>query len=245
MNEVNFDHTSIVLRDGRVLVIAGAQCDVIEIYDPKTETFKTVKYRYRRQDAAASIMQDGKVLISGGNDEIYNKILKQRERFTDTEIFDPKTDELKPAAKMNYYKYVSKSILLNDGRVFIEGYSMAEIYDPVKDKFDYIDNKIEEITDKYIDIFKLKDGKVLMIGDIGGYGPHTDFNKTFGIFDPETNTVILYKDKIKMPFNGNYAAVLLNDGETLAVIGGYNEACHVLKTISLYNIYKIINNIQE
>src|SRR4051794_1067679 len=61
------------LRDGRVLVVGGAddttQVSSAEIYDPATETFRLVgSMSHARVLPTATLLPDGRVLVAGGWD---------------------------------------------------------------------------------------------------------------------------------------------------------------------------------
>src|SRR5262249_45673805 len=72
MHDRRADHTSTVLRDGRVLVAGGMVENGVflssaEIYDPTTDQFlATGGMRSRRVGHSATLLPNGKVLIAGG-----------------------------------------------------------------------------------------------------------------------------------------------------------------------------------
>ena len=75
------DHTANLLPDGRVLITGGEDnhsgkdqrdlvLDNVEVFDPATETFsKLPSLIVRRDEHASSVLDDGRVLITGGADD--------------------------------------------------------------------------------------------------------------------------------------------------------------------------------
>src|SRR5206468_11228460 len=66
-------HTATLLRDGRVVVIGGADgvgpLASLEVYDPTTRTFSLAPsaLEVARQDHTATLLPDGRVLVAGGS----------------------------------------------------------------------------------------------------------------------------------------------------------------------------------
>ena len=81
MNRRREDHTADVLPDGRVLITGGEDnaagpegadvvLDDVEVFDPKTETFtRLAPLSVPRDDHCSSMLADGVVLITGGEDK--------------------------------------------------------------------------------------------------------------------------------------------------------------------------------
>ena len=70
MNMARFKLANAVvsLRNGKILIGGGAK--LLEVYDPVTDSFSTVKDQMDnpRYFSAATLLQDGRVLITGGYD---------------------------------------------------------------------------------------------------------------------------------------------------------------------------------
>jgi Kelch motif len=82
------EHRSIVLKDGRVLIIGGGSPFGVsytdataEVYDPTTGTFtSTGSMNIARLGGTAVLLQSGKVLVFGGGESCY---------YYPSEIYDP------------------------------------------------------------------------------------------------------------------------------------------------------------
>lgn len=139
MPSVKRANVLISLQDGRVLSIGGqasigisAPLPSCELYDPATGTWRsTGSLVVPRRDASATLLDDGRVLVAGGNavgtipDEVR------------TEIFDPATETWKEvAARAVDFPdplFPLSSVVLPDGRVFLFRSGTGGIYDPTKD----------------------------------------------------------------------------------------------------------------
>jgi hypothetical protein len=70
MNEIRFDHTATLLKNGKVLVSGGGTSHFLnssELYDPSTETWTTTDSMLnKRQQHTACTLPNGKVLVRGG-----------------------------------------------------------------------------------------------------------------------------------------------------------------------------------
>lgn len=83
-------YTTTLLPSGKVLLAGGVighgefarTIDDIEIYDPKTGVFTKKKMRTPRVNHTATLLQDGRVLIAGGEDR-HGRVLKSAELYED------------------------------------------------------------------------------------------------------------------------------------------------------------------
>ncbi|KYF92792.1 hypothetical protein BE17_44470 [Sorangium cellulosum] len=137
-------HRTTVLPDGRVLAVGGARnlesghgtrtvADA-EIYDPMTASWAWASSMHsRRQGHQATLLLDGRVLVTGGGVDIFSP-----------EIYDPQTDTWTIVAPMSVERYGHTMTTLPSGRVLVTGgygdqpatgsyYDSAEIYDPHTD----------------------------------------------------------------------------------------------------------------
>jgi Kelch motif/Galactose oxidase, central domain len=89
-----------------------------EIFDPKTEQWTfTGSMTTGREDHAAVLLRDGRVLVAGGTTS------EESPRFTSAEIFDPKTGNWSPTGSMNVGRSEIEyaAVRLPDGRVLVPG----------------------------------------------------------------------------------------------------------------------------
>ena len=136
-----------LLLDGRVLVTGGGtdgsptfhSTNAAEIFDPATGVWTpTAPMSAARAFHTATLLADGKVLVSGGA-SIYHG--SKGVVAATAEIYDPKSATWHAAARMSVARYHHTAALLADGRVLVAGgwalttnsdksLAAAEIYDP-------------------------------------------------------------------------------------------------------------------
>jgi hypothetical protein len=127
MNTPRRSATATLLPNGKVLIAGGWNTSMhidltsTELYDPVTNTFaasaSTPVMNTARDQAAAVLLPNGKVLIAGG--EAIGAI------FSSTELYDPATNTFAAAAStpvMNTAReFTSAIVLLPNGKVLIAG----------------------------------------------------------------------------------------------------------------------------
>jgi hypothetical protein len=145
MTTARTDHTATLLPDGRVLMTGGLtnpgehsfsdfSVSSAELYDPNTGiSSATGSMTTARQDHTATLLSNGRVLITGGliNSGGYTI-------YTPTgisaELYDPSTGIFSPTGSMTTARYGHRATLLSNGEVLITGgydiTSRAELYSP-------------------------------------------------------------------------------------------------------------------
>ena len=164
---------------------------------------------------AATLLQNGKVLIAGGYAELIkrhqgrplpNTITPQTERHISAEIFDPETGTTRPTGDMTVNRREDHGILLPDGRVLIIPgfrYFPIEMYDPDSGRFDAVafmqEAGIETAT-------LLPNGEVFLTSTVHA-----------GVFDTITGTFPATFANYRPRWR--HTATLLKDGRVL-IVGG-------------------------
>ena len=180
-------HVAVRLQDGRVLVIGGhrdrrAAITIYasaELYDAASGTFRSVgDMRVRRHKHDAVLLNDGRVLVTGGADErdgdgVYNS----------TEFFDPSTLAFTPGPAMQRgrYKHQGSSLVLSDGRVLVAGgAAQAETFDPVANTFTLVGGAVR-MAGQFSAAAPLEGGAALITG---GYGPDSGPRNSAWVYSP-------------------------------------------------------------
>jgi hypothetical protein len=208
MKEGRFFHSATLLRDGRVLLAGGVNYltsagDIdatasAEIYDPSTGkhtyTGSMLEPRHGHQ---ATLLDDGRVLISGGRDDYL------------PEIYDPATGKFSATAgtMTGNHRYHASSVRLPDGRILISGgqrpnqlnrttdqtsagpiVTDTETLDARNSLFTALDTPISVPRAKHT-MTLIDDGRVLIAGGEGGTGTSPVALASTDIYDPASRTM--------------------------------------------------------
>lgn len=117
------------LPDGRVLFTGGLDLTTGQptaaaaVYDPVTQTTTTLTMASARAGHGASLMGNGKVLVTGGllAFDLTNPLTLLTGVQVTTEIFDPATDSFTPGPNMLEARALHTSTTLTNGQVLIAG----------------------------------------------------------------------------------------------------------------------------
>ncbi|HSW55952.1 MAG TPA: kelch repeat-containing protein [Ignavibacteriaceae bacterium] len=187
MTTARESHTITLLNNGKVLITGGHKdrrsaitiYSSSELYEPITGTFSaTGNMTIRRHKHDATLLSDGKVLISGGSDE-----RDDQGTYNSTEIYNIETGIFTTAANMNAarYKFNGTSVLLNNGQVlFMGGSGVTELYNPGTNTFNTVTNGLG-VTRLFATTTLLKSGEVLLSG---GYGTNIGASSKAWIYSP-------------------------------------------------------------
>ena len=243
-------HTATRLADGRVLIAGGGPASWVstafpylasaELYDPATGTFSpTGSMTMPREDHTATLLEDGRVLIVGGNDE--------GSHTTPTaELYDPSTGTFSPTGSLGTARGFHTATRLPDGRVLIAGgdvaawddngpfLASAEVYDPATGTFSPAGPLAQGRSHHAATL--LPDGRVLVSGGVNNGGSTSLASAE--LFDPATGT---FSPTGPMTDGRVYhTATVLSDGRVL-VAGGcpfgrvYANNPQFLKSAELYD----------
>jgi hypothetical protein len=133
--------TATLLNDGTVLIAGGRDAEDVfdaqtlnkaEVFNPATATFAATSAMTEfRSDHTATLLNNGKVLLAGGDNG---------DSLRDAELFDPTTKSFSATGMMGTARDEHTATLLNDGTVLVVGESggsssSAEVFDPVTNEF--------------------------------------------------------------------------------------------------------------
>jgi hypothetical protein len=220
-------HTATLLTDGRVLIAGGGPASWVhpgpylasaELYDAKTGTFSpTGSMVTPREGHTATLLRDGRVLITGGDDTGNHPTAS-------AELYDPKTGTFSPTGSMATARAFHTATLLADGRVLIAGgdpsgwnfnslIASAEIYDPSTGTFSATGSLI--VGRAWQTATLLPDGRVLIAGGESNGGGDLLVAE---LYDPNAGT---FSPTGSMTEPRTYhQATLLADGRVLMTGGG-------------------------
>jgi large repetitive protein len=178
-----------------------------------------------RSGAAAVLLQDGRVLISGGSNTAGPT--------ASADLFDT-NGAFTATAPMNSARSGHTATLLGDGRVLVSGgdtgsgiTNSAEVYDPAAGSWTLLSATLLDARAGHTASL-LTDGRVLFAGGHNSGGALS----TLEIFDPLnddfTSAGTLTANRM------NHAAAVLGDGRVL-VIGGTADGTNALATVDIYD----------
>jgi galactose oxidase-like protein len=160
--------TANLLPDGRVLIAEWTEAEA-EIYDPGTGTFSLTEPRNPWVQGSTALLQSGKVLFAGGNDDPGESALAL--------VYDPSTGTFTATGNMTIARADVPATLLPDGTVLIAGskgsyditLASAEVYDPSTGTFAATGNMA---TDRgWHTATLLNNGSVLIAGGLRNLTP--------------------------------------------------------------------------
>jgi hypothetical protein len=177
-----------------------------------------------RARQSATVLNDGRVLIAGGDDS--SGVLAT------AEIFDPATGSLQPTmGPMAEARKNHRAVLLKDGRVLLIGgenatgvLATAEAFDPWKGTFTPV-GKMSQAR-RFHTATLLNDGTVLVAGGEDRTGQALN---SLEVFDPESNSFRQLGVQLDSP-RAEHTATLLEDGRVI-VAGGRNGSTALATTL--------------
>jgi len=173
-----------------------------------------------RTDHTATLLNNGKVLIAGGN----NNSAAGSNGLNTAELYDPVAKTFTAShGTMSTTRTRHTATLLLDGTVLLAGgdnsttVTTADIYDPSTDSFHATAGHMTTVRASGHSAVGLPNGKVLIAG--GDYPPtNQGFPGTAEVFDPVTGTFTA--TGAMNEFREAPSVTLLNDGTVLVAGGG-------------------------
>ncbi len=178
MNGNRSGHVLITLKDGKALVMGGANN---EIYDENSGKWEDcASFIIPRYSGKAILLQDGKVLYTGGW-VVNGKVTSS------CELYDPFVDEWELVDSLTIERIRHGINLMNDGRVIVTGgesYSgylnQCEIFDPVTKEW----TEVAPMYEKHVNHASLilPDGRAIVLG-----GEYNENSTHVEVYNPVTN----------------------------------------------------------
>jgi len=226
-----YEHQTTILIDNTVLITGGVSSYTMtteyanassEIYNPVSKTFSYRHMFTAKSGHTTSLLDNGKVLITGG-------MANPSTNISNVELYDPFTNGIIKAPAMSTVRSHHTATKLRDGRVLILGgltgtgtVSSGEMYNSLTNVFEIglVINMINTRSKHTATL--LNNGKVFIVG-----GVNAGVLASTEIFDPATNVFTIAASLA----NGRYGhtATLLADGRVL-IAGGSGSS-----TAEIYN----------
>ncbi|MFP5377720.1 MAG: Kelch repeat-containing protein, partial [Acidimicrobiia bacterium] len=149
-----YDHTTTLLRGGRVLVAAGRAVLVegerpellssAEVFNPHDERWSpTGSLAEPRWRHTATVLRDGRVLVAGGFGGPYAPGANAQPVLATAEVYDPATGTWSPTGAMATRRALHAAALLPDGRVMVAGGRTCASPPPAACNFTFVTPTIE------------------------------------------------------------------------------------------------------
>lgn len=199
----------VTLHDGSGLVIGGSDT-AVERFDPATGGWTmAAPLPATRTGASATVLDDGRVLVAGGNDF--------GGTYADAWLYDPDADSWTAADSLDQARTRHVATRLGDGTVLVAGgsaagpvLSSAERYDPVTDRWTTVGalgtgrNNAMAVT--------MPDGSAVVLG-----GTSTGSLASVERFDPVTET---WSPLTSLPLARAEGSAVVLPGGGLLALGG-------------------------
>lgn len=230
----------VLIAGGREDVGSGSSLRTAELFDPVSQqSMSTGMLGTRRENATATLLADGRVLLVGGHDNGDGGGPggdPGSGALSSAEIYSPLSGMFSPTGSMSTQRERANAVLLADGRVLvIGGYNFSsnsilttsEIYDPATGQFSQVattpgDGRTGATTTL------LTNGKVLVAG---GYNGNTYLSSAL-LYNPANNS---YATTGSMSTTRSLAgAVLLPSGKVL-LVGGNSGRFSATSSIESYD----------
>jgi hypothetical protein len=214
-------HTSTLLDDGTVLIVAGFGSGTVihrtaERFDPETGAFSNVgSLNDSRASHTASRLPEGKVLIVGGEGS------SNFQSLSSAEIYDPEISGFLPTRSMEEARTMHTATVMTDGRILVTGgrtvengetvwHRSAEIFDPATERWTRTTNDMSMYRAGHRATL-LSNGRILITGGSG--------TRVAEIYDPVTRRFRDVEDRME-EIRSLHDAVQMENGIVLLTNGG-------------------------
>jgi N-acetylneuraminic acid mutarotase len=233
MNYSRSFFTATLLNNGKVLVAGGEGClpggtttnSSAELYDPSTGTWTvTGSMTTPRQFHTATLLQDGEVLVAGGNDDGSGPT-----QVASAELYNPTTGTWTATGSMHKNRANHTATLLTSGQVLVVGgrtgdaydgdisiTGTAELYNPATGEWSVTDGTARNSS---ATATLLENGNVLVAGGEESLTGGVTTNSSAELYDPSTGTWTA-TGSMSTP-RTFHTATLLQNGQVL-IAGGYD-----------------------
>jgi hypothetical protein len=235
-------HTATILPSGKVLIAGGDACffanysfyyqgcplNSAEVYDPGSGTFApTGNMSVNRVFHTATLLNNGKVLVTGGHD-------------ASAELYDPTSGKFAATGSMSVGRNSHTATLLGSGKVLIAGgnnvsgaLATAELYDPNSGTFTATGAMTATAGRTSHTATLLANAKVLIAGGQNASGALA----TAELYDPNSGTFTANTNSMVSP-RTLQTATLLSSGNVLVTGGIANVANPV--SLSSAEVYDVV-----
>jgi N-acetylneuraminic acid mutarotase len=183
-----------------------------------------------RTAASATLLHNGKVLVTGGADAPGTSLVW----FTSAELYDPLSNTWTDTGSMSVARFNHTATLLLDGRVLVAGgqpnTAAAEVYDPRSGVWSVTGSM--SVGREGHTATRLLNGEVLVSGGSVGFGPVNPVT-TSELYDPRSGT--WHQAGNMMSARYRHAATHLPNGEVLVSGGVTDGAGDVTVSAELYD----------
>ncbi len=238
--------TATLLSSGHVLITGGyntpagdemggpAPLDTAEVYDPATGEFTpTGSMAVARDGHTATLMPDGRVLVSGGNTDA---------PLTSTELYDPALDKFTPVDSMTVARADHAAAILETDWVVVTGGISGDNRTPVDSTEGYAATGSEwqalgSMTTARAGHTATYMGSIANVGEVvlicGGMDGSGAFLASCERLDMTPGSFTSVGKMTASRYDG--AAVLLRDGRVLILGGTVDTDDHATSTADLYS----------